>query len=76
MKCTTPFRTLAFPALIFANLFLAAGPWLVRLAQDQGQIGPVSAGFWRLALAVPLLAFLALRQGRGEPLPRWTWSRR
>ena len=66
-----PAPRLAFPALIFANLFLAAGPWLVRLAQDVGHVGPVSAGFWRLALAVPFLAFLAMRQGRGEPLPRW-----
>ena len=62
---------LAFPALIFANLFLAAGPWMVRLAQDVGHVGPVSAGFWRLALAVPFLAFLAVRQSRGEPFPRW-----
>jgi len=66
-----PAPRLAFPALIFANLFLAAGPWMVRLAQDVGHIGPVSAGFWRLALAVPFLAFLALRQSRGEPFPRW-----
>jgi drug/metabolite transporter (DMT)-like permease len=66
-----PAPKFAFPALIFANLFLAAGPWMVRLAQDVGHIGPVSAGFWRLALAVPFLAFLALRQGKGEPFPRW-----
>lgn len=67
-----PVPRLAFPALIFANLFLAAGPWLVRLAQDVGQIGPISAGFWRLALAIPFLVFLAMRQGKGEPFPRWT----
>jgi drug/metabolite transporter (DMT)-like permease len=67
-----PVPRLAFPALILANLFLAAGPWLVRLAQDVGHIGPVSAGFWRLALAVPFLAFLAFRQGKGEKLPRWS----
>ncbi|MGZ8350209.1 MAG: DMT family transporter, partial [Allosphingosinicella sp.] len=48
------------------------GPLLVRDAQETGNVGPVSAGFWRLALAVPFLAFLALRQSRGEPLPRWT----
>ncbi|HYD12589.1 MAG TPA: DMT family transporter [Allosphingosinicella sp.] len=65
-----PARRLAFPALILANLFLSAGPWMVRLAQDVGHIGPVSAGFWRLALAVPFLFFLALRQGKGEPFPR------
>jgi drug/metabolite transporter (DMT)-like permease len=65
-----PAPRLAFPALIFANLFLAAGPWLVRLAQDVGHVGPVSAGFWRLALAIPFLVFLAMRQGKGEPFPR------
>src|ERR1043165_7840084 len=65
-----PVPKLAFPALIVANLFLAAGPWMVRLAQDVGHIGPVSAGFWRLALAVPFLAFLPLRQGNGGPLPK------
>lgn len=59
---------LAFPALILANLFLAAGPWMVRLADD---IGPVAAGFWRLALALPLLALLALWQGRGQKAPGW-----
>jgi drug/metabolite transporter (DMT)-like permease len=63
---------LAFPALILANLFLAAGPWMVRLAQDVAHIGPVAAGFWRLALAVPVLVLLALRQNRGAPWPRWT----
>jgi len=58
---------LAFPALILANLFLAAGPWMVRLAD----VGPVAAGFWRLALALPFLAFVAWRQGRGERFPAW-----
>jgi hypothetical protein len=47
------------------------GPWLVRLAQDVGHIGPVSAAFWRLALAVPVLVILAARQNRGKSLPRW-----
>jgi drug/metabolite transporter (DMT)-like permease len=57
----------AFPALILANLFLAAGPWMVRLAD----VGPVAAGFWRLALAAPFLAWLGWRQGRGRPVPAW-----
>ncbi len=60
-------KRLAFPALILANLFLAAGPWMVRLAD----VGPVAAGFWRLALALPLLGLLALWQGRGETRPSW-----
>lgn len=55
----------AFAALIAANLFLALGPWMVRLAD----VGPVSAGFWRLALAIPLLLFLAWRTERGRLIP-------
>lgn len=58
---------LAFPALILANLFLAAGPWMVRLAD----VGPVAAAFWRLGLAVPCLFWLAWRQARGTPFPGW-----
>lgn len=57
----------AFAALLLANLFLALGPWLVRLAD----VGPVAAAFWRLALALPFLVWLALRQGRGGPFPGW-----
>lgn len=48
---------LAFPALLLGNAVLAAGPLLVKLAD----VGPVAAGFWRLALAIPLLLFLARR---------------
>lgn len=57
----------AFAALIGANISLVAGPWMVRLAD----VGPVAAGFWRLALAVPFLVFLAVRQSRGQPFPGW-----
>jgi drug/metabolite transporter (DMT)-like permease len=59
---------LAFPALILANLFLAAGPWMVR----EADVGPVAAGFWRLALALPLLVMLALWQAREQALPGWS----
>jgi drug/metabolite transporter (DMT)-like permease len=41
---------------------LAFGPWLVRLADT----GPVAAGFWRLALAVPFLWLLA--RAAGQPV--------
>ena len=34
---------------------LALGPWFVRLAG----VGPVAAGFWRLALALPFLFLIA-----------------
>jgi len=62
-----PVPRLAFPALILANLFLAAGPWMVRLAD----VGPVAAGFWRLALALPFLLVIGWRQHRGRPFPGW-----
>lgn len=45
----------AFPALLVGSTLLAVGPWLVRLAG----VGPVAAGFWRLALALPFLFVLA-----------------
>ena len=53
-------RTLPMVALLGGNVALALGPWLVRLADT----GPVAAGFWRVALALPLLAVLALANGQ------------
>lgn len=50
----------AYPALLVGNAALAFGPWLVRLADT----GPVAAGFWRLALAVPFLWLLAAAAGQ------------
>ena len=55
----------AFAALIVSNLFLALGPWMVRLAD----VGPVAAGFWRLSLAIPLLMLFAWRGGLGSFRP-------
>ncbi|MDP9085385.1 MAG: DMT family transporter [Pseudomonadota bacterium] len=55
---------LAFAGLLVGNAALAFGPWLVRLADT----GAVAAGFWRLALAIPLLALLS--RAAGQPL-RW-----
>jgi drug/metabolite transporter (DMT)-like permease len=45
----------AFTALLIGSTALAFGPWLVRLTG----VGPVAAGFWRLALALPFLFVLA-----------------
>lgn len=45
----------AFPALLIGSTALAFGPWLVRLSG----VGPVAAGFWRLALALPFLILIA-----------------
>jgi drug/metabolite transporter (DMT)-like permease len=58
----------AFPALIFGNLILAVGPWMVRLTD----VGPVASGFWRVALALPFLFLLAWRQQAGRPAPPWS----
>lgn len=48
-------RLLPLAALLTGNVALAMGPWFVRLADT----GPVSAGFWRVALALPVIALLA-----------------
>ncbi|WP_242772373.1 DMT family transporter [Sphingopyxis sp. YF1] len=56
----------AFLALLGGNLALAFGAMLVRFADT----GPVASGFWRLALALPLLLLLARREGGGWPSSR------
>lgn len=43
------------PALIFGNIFLSFGPWLVREADT----GPIASAFWRTALATPVLLMIA-----------------
>ncbi|MBA3667103.1 MAG: DMT family transporter [Sphingomonas sp.] len=62
----TPHRW-AFVALLVGNVALACGPFLVR----HSGVGPVSAGFWRLALALPFLLIIA--RMAGQPL---YWPRR
>ena len=52
-----PFR---LSGLLVGNVALAFGPWLVRLAG----VGPVAAGFWRLALALPFLFVIAATTGQ------------
>jgi drug/metabolite transporter (DMT)-like permease len=44
----------AYAAMIVANVALAFGPWLVRLAD----VSSLSSAFWRLALAAPMLFVL------------------
>jgi drug/metabolite transporter (DMT)-like permease len=62
---------LSFPALVLGNICLAFGPWLVRLAD----VGPVAAGFWRLAIAAPLLLLLAVQAGQPVwRIPRGIWA--
>src|SRR3954462_2833829 len=55
----------AFPAVLVGSSALAFGPWLVRLSG----VGPVSAGVWRLGLALPFLGLIA--QFSGQPV-HWT----
>jgi drug/metabolite transporter (DMT)-like permease len=65
---STHARLLPLAALIGGNVALALGPWFVRLAET----GPVAAGFWRVGLALPVLALLARANGqklRGIPRP-------
>lgn len=54
---------LPFAALLLGNMALAFGPWFVRAAD----VGPVAAGFWRLALGVPFL-FAIVFAIEGNPL--------
>jgi drug/metabolite transporter (DMT)-like permease len=51
----TESQPLAFAAVLVGSAVLALGPWLVRLSG----VGPVAAGFWRLALALPFLFAIA-----------------
>ncbi|QKG72060.1 DMT family transporter [Erythrobacter mangrovi] len=55
-----------FAALLGGNAALAIGPWFVRLADT----GPVSLGFWRLLLPLPILLLLARRESSGQRLDR------
>jgi drug/metabolite transporter (DMT)-like permease len=52
--------------LLLGNVALAFGPWLVRLAD----VGPVAVGFWRLALALPLLLLVARIANQPAHWPR------
>ena len=52
--------------MLIGSCSLAVGPWLVRLAE----VGPVAAGFWRLALALPFLWLLARALGQPVHWPR------
>ncbi len=56
----SPGKAAPLGALFVANIALAFGPWFVRLAD----VGPVAAGFWRIALAVPVLIVAAVLLGQ------------
>lgn len=50
-------------ALVVANALLAFGPLLVRFADT----GPIASAFWRMALALPIIAVLARVSAKGGP---------
>lgn len=50
---------MALAALVIANVALAFGPLFVRVAD----VGPVAAGFWRIALATPILLGASMAMG-------------
>ncbi|MDQ3143891.1 MAG: DMT family transporter [Pseudomonadota bacterium] len=56
----------AFAALLLGNLALAGGPFLVR----HSGVGPISAGFWRVALALPFLWLVARLFRQAVLVPR------
>ena len=60
-----PHHRFAFPALVVGSSALALGPWFVRLSG----VGPVAAGFWRLALALPFLFVIAALTGQAVHWP-------
>ena len=66
--------TLVLLALLFGNLALAFGPWMVRSAD----VGPSASAFWRMALAIPFLFLIARGTGQRLMLPRkafyWTMA--
>ncbi len=53
-------------ALLVGNLCLSFGVLFVRMAD----VGPVASAFWRMAIALPFLAALAMRQGQSLARPR------
>lgn len=58
-------RAPALIALVFGACAIGFAPILVRLTET----GPAAAGFWRLFLALPFLAVMALRDGEGVKTP-------
>jgi drug/metabolite transporter (DMT)-like permease len=57
-------RALPYVALILGACAIGFVPNLVRLADT----GPAAAGFWRMALALPILLPMMLRDGKGATL--------
>jgi drug/metabolite transporter (DMT)-like permease len=61
----TGHRALPFIALVVGACAIGFAPIFVRMTET----GPAAAGFWRLFLALPVLALMALRDGKGAATP-------
>lgn len=59
-------RAKALAALMFGAVVIGLAPIFVRLSET----GPAAAGFWRLAIATPLLAVIARAGPASAPPPR------
>lgn len=57
---------LALLYLIIGAIAIGFAPIFVRLSQ----VGPISTGFWRVAIAFPILTLLSLGQGSTQPNDR------
>lgn len=51
-----------FTALLIGNLAISLGPLFIRAADT----GPIAAGFWRLALAIPFLFLIGRAVGQSQ----------
>jgi drug/metabolite transporter (DMT)-like permease len=65
----TPQRSLARPlaALVLGAATIGFAPILMRLTET----GPAAGGFWRLALALPLMGLLTWRERKAQPERSW-----
>src|ERR1700761_4269685 len=74
MQPTSDKRALA--VLIFGACMIGFGPVMVRLARE-AHVDPAGSGFWRVTLALPILAVMSLggRSSAGEGVRRLrpTW---
>jgi drug/metabolite transporter (DMT)-like permease len=67
MHPTSDKRALA--VLIFGACMIGFGPVLVRLAQAE-HVDPAGSGFWRVTLALPILAAMSFAPRRGPEIGR------
>jgi len=52
--------TWAWPVLVVSAVTIGLAPVLTKLSVNTGEVGPIAVGFWRMFLALPLLAVFAL----------------